>query len=56
MWLFDRTTDDRLNPSCALNLQREKIEADLVLWESGEAELSMMAADGSVEQVHFEHF
>lgn len=52
--LFDRTADDRINPSCVINVRRDNLEADLVIWESGEAELSIANGDDSVEQIHFE--
>jgi hypothetical protein len=51
---FERSTDDRPNPSCSLNLRRNDLEADLVVWESGEAELAVVEADGSVSQRHFD--
>lgn len=50
---FDRTRDERLNPSCVLNVRRRKIEADLIVWESGEAEL-VFGTIGAVEQKHFD--
>src|ERR1700753_592015 len=37
---FERSPVDRPNPSCALNLRRKESETDLLLWESGEAELA----------------
>lgn len=51
---FERSPDDRLNPSCSLNLRRDDVEADLVVWESGEAELVVVEADGSVIRRHFD--
>jgi hypothetical protein len=30
------------------------MEADLVLWESGEADLAIVGRDGSTEQQHFD--
>jgi hypothetical protein len=51
---FERSPDSRLNPSCSLNLRRNEIEADLLVWESGEVELSVMEADGTVKQQHFD--
>lgn len=51
---FDRVMDARPNPSCALNLRLDLLEADLVVWESGEAELALVAADGSTNQEHFD--
>jgi hypothetical protein len=41
-------------PSCAINLRRGKLEADLVLWNSGEAELALVGPEGVVEQEHLE--
>lgn len=51
---FERSPDTRPNPSCSLNLRRGGLEADLVVWESGEAELAVVEADGSVSQSHFD--
>lgn len=51
---FDRAIGARLNPSCALNLRLNQIEVDFVVWESGEAELALVEADGSVSQKHFD--
>lgn len=51
---FDRPDADRLNPSCALNLRREDLEVDLVVWDSGEGELALVGHDGGVEQEHLE--
>lgn len=52
---FDRTRDARPKASAVLNLRRGSIEADLVVWESGEADLSTMEHDGSTKQEHFEN-
>lgn len=52
---FERSPVDRLNPSCSLNLRRNKLEADLLVWESGDAELGVVAADGSVREQHFDN-
>ncbi|MBY6244014.1 hypothetical protein [Methylosinus sp. Sm6] len=51
---FERSPMDRPNPSCAVNLRRNEIEADLLVWESGEAELATIERDGSVNQQHFD--
>jgi hypothetical protein len=51
---FERSRGDRLNPSCSLSLHRNELQADLVVWESGEAELSVVETDGSTKQHHFE--
>lgn len=51
---FERSPDTRPNPSCSLNLRRNDLEADLVVWESGEAELAVVEANGSVSQRHFD--
>ena len=50
---FERSPGDRLNPSGSLNLRRDKLEADLLVWDSGEAELLIGEASGSVNQKHF---
>lgn len=49
-----RSSPECPNPSFALNLRRGPVEADLLVWESGRADLSTMSADGSVTQKHFE--
>lgn len=51
---FERSPNDRLNPSCSLNLRRGQLEADLVAWESGDAELGVVGAGGLVSQTHFD--
>ena len=51
---FERSIIDRPNPSCALNLRRDKSEVDLLVWESGEAELATVGRDGSINQQHFD--
>ena len=51
---FNRSPIDRPKPSCSLNLRRNKVEADLVVWESGEAELATIDRDGSSNQQHFD--
>jgi len=51
---FERSSMDRPNPSCSLNLRRNEIEADLLVWESGEAELAIIEHDGSANQQHFD--
>jgi hypothetical protein len=51
---FNRSPIDRPKPSCSLNLRRNKVEADLVVWESGEAELATVDRDGSTKQQHFD--
>jgi hypothetical protein len=51
---FERSATDRLNPSCNINLRRGERETDLSVWDSGEAELSVVEFDGSVSQKHFD--
>jgi hypothetical protein len=51
---FQRSAHDRLNPSCSINLRSEQAEVDLVLWESGEIELSAVETDGTITQKHFD--
>src|SRR5215475_5798596 len=51
---FDRPPGARLNPSCSLNLRHDELEADLLVWDSGEAELVIVEAGGSVKQKHFD--
>ena len=49
---FSRSPSDFPNPSCNLNLQRDDHEVDLVIWESGEAELVIGKVEGQVKQIH----
>lgn len=51
---FERTTDDRPKASCVVNFRRGASEADLIVWESGEADLTIMDAQGTVVQQHFD--
>jgi succinate dehydrogenase flavin-adding protein (antitoxin of CptAB toxin-antitoxin module) len=51
---FERTTDKRPKSSVVFNLRRGSTEADLVVWDSGEADLSTLEEDGSAKQEHFD--
>jgi hypothetical protein len=51
---FDRTTDQRPKGSAVLNVRRGTAEAELVVWDSGEADLTTMESDGSTKQEHFD--
>lgn len=51
---FDRSPTDHPNPSCNLNLRRDDHEVDLLIWESGEAELAVGKVEGPVSQIHFD--
>jgi hypothetical protein len=51
---FQRSDEDRPNPSCSLNLRRNDVEVDLVVWESGEAELAIVEGKREVLEKHFE--
>ncbi len=51
---FDCSSVDRSDPSWCLNLRRNDEEADLLIWESGQAELAVGVVDGSVSQLHFD--
>ncbi len=51
---FERSRTDRAKLSCALNFRRDMQEADLLVWESGEAEFGTIEADGSTNQQHFD--
>ena len=53
--IYKRSPPERPNPSFALNLRRGTLEADLLVWESGHADLSTMDANGSATQKHFEN-
>jgi hypothetical protein len=52
---FERSPIDRSYPSCTFNLRRNELEADLLVWESGEAELATMEPGGSINQQHFDN-
>ena len=50
-----RSSGERLNHSVALNMQGiGPAEAELVVWESGEAEFATIASDGSINRQHFD--
>ena len=51
---FARGSSGNLNPSCSLNFRQGSVEADFVVWESGEAELALAGENGVVEQTHFD--
>jgi len=51
---FCRTTDNRPKHSCAINLRKDGVESDVVLWDSGEAELGRTYADGAIREDHIE--
>ncbi len=51
---FERTHDQRLKPSCTLNIRKRLVEVDLIVWESGEADLNFQQSDGRVNQEHFD--
>ena len=50
---FELSPTNRPNPSCVLTLRRNEVEADLLVWESGEAELAIIESGGSINQQHF---
>jgi len=52
---FDRTIDQRPKAAVYFNLRRGETEADLVVWESGEGELSTIESDGTTKQEHFDN-
>ncbi len=51
---FGCSSDDS-NPSCHLNLRCGDEELDLVVWDSGEAELMRGNIAGVVHQAHFDN-
>lgn len=52
---FSQSGSDRPNGSCSLNLRRGDSEADLVVWESGEGELALVASgEDGMTQEHLE--
>ena len=52
---YERTRDSRPKASAVVNLRYGSVEADLVVWESGEADLSTMDKNGDIKQEHFEN-
>jgi len=52
---FERSPTNRSNPSCTLNLRQRGIEIDLLVWESGEAELATIESGGATSQQHFDN-
>lgn len=52
---FARSPIDRPNPSCSLNIRQNEREMDLLVWESGEAEISVGSMDGAIKQIHFDN-
>jgi hypothetical protein len=49
---FERTTDHRRKASCLMTLRRNTLEVELIVWESGEADLTTMDALGKAKQEH----
>jgi hypothetical protein len=52
---LEKSPADRLKPSCNLNLRRDEQEADLIVWNSGEAELITIGPGGVSGQEHFDN-
>jgi len=50
---FDRSPLERQKLSCSLNLQYNDHEVDLVIWESGEAELISGSVNELADQLHY---
>ena len=51
---FERTGDQRPKHSCAFNMRQPLVEVDLVVWDSGEAELIIQQSGGRLAQEHFD--
>lgn len=51
---FERSPVDRQKTSCCMNLRYNDYEADLLIWESGEAELTAGRVDGEIRNLHFD--
>jgi hypothetical protein len=51
---LERAPLDSPNQFYALNIRRNEREADLIAWESGEAELMIGTVGESVNQTHFD--
>lgn len=43
---FGRTSDERPKHSCTLHIDSTNAASDLVVWDSGEADLSLLSRDG----------
>jgi hypothetical protein len=51
---FGQSPADRPKRSCWINLRRGEQESELLLWESGEAELSSSSPSAGISQEHYE--
>lgn len=51
---FGQSPADRPKRSCWINLSRGEQESELLLWESGEAELSSSRPSTGITQEHYE--
>lgn len=51
---FGQSPSDRPKRSCWINLKRGEQESELLLWESGEAELSSSHPSAGISQKHYE--
>jgi hypothetical protein len=52
---YRRTDDDRPDHSCALNLRRDDVEVDFLVWESGNGELAVLGLTETVTESHFDN-
>jgi hypothetical protein len=52
---FGQSPDDRLKLSCWVNLRQGENESELLLWDSGEAELNSSEPSTGISQEHYEH-
>jgi hypothetical protein len=51
---FGRSQQDRPNASAWVTISHGAQEAELLLWESGEAEYAYVAPDGEMTQEHYD--
>ncbi len=51
---FQRYSADRPKTSCSLNLRHGETEFDIVVWSSGEGELTVAQANRPPELLHFD--
>jgi hypothetical protein len=51
---FGQSPADRPKRSCWINLRRGEQESELLLWESGEAELNISPVSGGASQEHYD--
>ncbi len=51
---FSRTDDDRPKHACVISIREGRQESELILWDSGEAELGLVRVSGKVREEHLD--